>query len=73
MEAEKRNAIHPDKESNAEVIFGSVFNPINLLAQQLMRNNPKFSNFPEASPYARGLRSVAEKIKQQVFDAKNNK
>lgn len=49
------------------------FNPINYLAQYLMRNNPRFSNFSEASPYVRGLRSVGEELKKQLFDLEENR
>lgn len=78
-EAEKRNLIekeandNPDDSGSNYLMPRPTFNPINSLAQYLMRNNPKFSNFPEASPYARGLRSVAEDLKRQVFDLKNNR
>ena len=44
------------------------FNPINYLAQYLMRNNPHYSNFPEASPYARGLRQVYEELRQKILN-----
>ncbi|XP_039261348.2 EF-hand calcium-binding domain-containing protein 5-like isoform X2 [Styela clava] len=80
LEAEKRNLIEKDNIGSESADPGGnyllprpTFNPINSLAQYLMRNNPKFSNFPEASPYARGLRSVAEDLKRQVFDLKNNR
>ena len=49
------------------------FNPINYLAQYLMRNNPRYSNFSEASPYVRGLRKVAEELRLHLFDLDENK
>ncbi|KAK3085117.1 hypothetical protein FSP39_024683 [Pinctada imbricata] len=49
------------------------FNPINYLAQYLMRNNPRYSNFSEASPYVRGLREVSEELKRQLFNIEDNR
>lgn len=49
------------------------FNPINYLAQYLMRNNPRYSNFSEASPYVRGLRKVSEELRDQLFDIEDNR
>ena len=49
------------------------FNPINYLAQYLMRNNPRYSNFSEASPYVRGLRAVTEELRMHLFDLEENK
>lgn len=49
------------------------FNPINFLAQYLLRNNPKYSNFSEASPYVRGLREVAEELRRQLFNIEDNR
>ncbi|XP_069135006.1 EF-hand calcium-binding domain-containing protein 5-like isoform X2 [Argopecten irradians] len=49
------------------------FNPINFLAQYLMRNNPKYCNFSEASPYVRGLREVADDLKKQLFNIEDNR
>ena len=49
------------------------FNPINFLAQYLMRNNPRYSNFSEASPYVRGLREVSEELRRQLFNIEDNR
>lgn len=49
------------------------FNPVNYLAQYLMRNNPRYSNFSEASPYVRGLRQIAEELKAELFDMEDNR
>jgi len=62
IEVEKRNLIDTEEPDRN-------FNPINFLAQYLMRNNPKYSNFSEASPYIRGLRSVAEQLKHELYNA----
>ncbi|XP_072034980.1 EF-hand calcium-binding domain-containing protein 5-like isoform X2 [Amphiura filiformis] len=66
MEVDKRN-LAEEMEVNPN------FNPINYLAQYLMRNNPKYSNFPEASPYIRGLREVTDEIKNHVFSFEDNR
>ncbi|XP_030847373.1 EF-hand calcium-binding domain-containing protein 5 isoform X3 [Strongylocentrotus purpuratus] len=49
------------------------FNPLNYLAQYLMRNNPRYSNFPEASPYIRGMQEVTDELKQYVFSFEDNR
>lgn len=49
------------------------FNPINFLAQYLHRNNPRYSNFLESSPYVRGLRQITEELKTQLFDMEDNR
>ncbi|XP_070572519.1 EF-hand calcium-binding domain-containing protein 5-like isoform X2 [Ptychodera flava] len=65
-EADKRGL--PDKDGP-----DPNFNPINFLAQYLMRNNPRYSNFPEASPYIRGLQDVTEELKKEVFSFEDNR
>ena len=52
---------------------GAEFNPINFLAQYLMRNNPKFAHFTDASPYMRGIRAVADELKASVFAMEENR
>lgn len=49
------------------------FNPINFLAQYLMRNNPRYSNFSEASPYVRSMREVTEDLKKELFNIEDNR
>jgi len=48
------------------------FNPINTLAQYLMRNNPKYSNLLESSPYAKGLKKVVEDLKKEIYSTEEN-
>jgi hypothetical protein len=44
-------------------------NPINLLGQYLMRNNPKYSNFAESSPYMKSLKAIQDQLKGKILDA----
>ena len=48
------------------------FNPINYLAQHLMRNNPKYSNFAEAHPYCRAMHEVSEELKKMAYSVENS-
>ena len=51
----------------------SEFNPINYLGQYLMRNNPQYSNFAEASPYMRGLKQASNELREQVLRLEESK
>ena len=62
-----------DRQDLAEKPLAASFNPVNFLAQYLMRNNPRYSNFSEASPYIRGLREIGEELRKQLFDVEENK
>ena len=58
---------------NSSTLTPGGFNPINYLAQHMMRNNPRYSNFAEASPYMRGLRQIANELREQVSSMEENK
>ena len=49
------------------------FNPINFLAQYLMRNNPKYNNQNETSHYVRSMREVYQELRDQMFEIQGNK
>lgn len=65
--AAERKGLTESNESSPD------FNPLNYLAQYLMRNNPRYSNFPEASPYIRGIREVTDELKMHVFSFEDNR
>ena len=58
MEIDRKGLVEEYSEPN--------FNPINFLAQFLMRNNPKHEPFPEQNPYISGMRKVAVLLSQKV-------
>ena len=49
------------------------FNPVNFIAQHLMRNNPRYSNFAETHPYCRTMREVSEELKKMAYAIDENK
>lgn len=65
-DAQKKNLV----ESNKEDVD---FNPINLLGQYLMRNNPKYNNHNETSAYVRTMREVYQELREQMFAFQENK
>ncbi|XP_041350312.1 EF-hand calcium-binding domain-containing protein 5-like isoform X5 [Gigantopelta aegis] len=63
-----------DARGLAEVeVMDANFNPLNYLAQYLMRNNPRYSNFSEASPYVRSLRDIGVQLRTQLFGIQDNR
>ena len=65
-EANKRNLIQENKNDLN-------YNPINFLAQFLMRNNPKYNNSNETSSYIRTLRQVYQELREQMFAFQENR
>ena len=49
------------------------FNPINYLAQYLLRNNPKYNNQNETSAYVRTMREIYQELRDQMFSMQGNK
>lgn len=49
------------------------FNPVNFIAQYLMRNNPRYSNFAEAHPYCKTMKQVSEELKRIAYSLEGNK
>ncbi len=63
MEAERRGL----SETNE---FDPNFNPINYLAQFLMRNNPRVRHQGDTSAYVTGLRDVTHRLHTQISQSK---
>eukprot|EP01135_Chromosphaera_perkinsii_P003520 Nk52_evm20s246 gene=Nk52_evmTU20s246 len=43
------------------------YDPLQRLAQYLMRNNPRYSNLMQSNPYAKQLKSVATTMKERYY------
>ncbi|VDP53317.1 unnamed protein product [Schistosoma margrebowiei] len=73
-EATRRNLITRDllDETNYRAGLDRNFNPVNRLAEYLMRNNHKHNHFSESSPYVRGLRYTLTKLQQETFIQSGN-
>ncbi|CAH8838436.1 unnamed protein product [Trichobilharzia szidati] len=73
-EACQRNLITNDilDETNYHAGLDRNFNPINRLAEYLMRNNHKYHHFNESSPYVRGLRNTVAKLQNEMFMRSEN-
>lgn len=48
------------------------FNPINFIAQYLMRNNPQYSNFAEAHPYCKTMKQVSDELKKIAYSLESS-
>eukprot|EP00050_Salpingoeca_kvevrii_P022035 m.120202 g.120202 ORF g.120202 m.120202 type:complete len:1250 (-) comp9573_c0_seq1:2186-5935(-) len=64
-DAEKRGALDDPA--------GAAFNPVDFLAQYLMRNNPKYSNFVEAGSYMATMKTAQEQLKVMMYEYHGNK
>lgn len=49
------------------------FNPLNYLAQHLMRNNPRYNHSIDNSPYMKGLNEVRSELRQLVAKLRHSK
>ncbi|CAF0711900.1 unnamed protein product [Brachionus calyciflorus] len=66
IEAQKKKLID-NNETDAN------FNPINRLAQFLIRNNPRHNSNNETSPYVRTTREVYQQLRDQLYILQKNK
>uniref|UniRef100_A0A3Q0KQZ2 EF-hand domain-containing protein n=1 Tax=Schistosoma mansoni TaxID=6183 RepID=A0A3Q0KQZ2_SCHMA len=73
-EATRRNLITLDvlDETSYRAGLDRNFNPVNRLAEYLMRNNHKHNHFNESSPYVRGLRYTLAKLQNEMFMQSGN-
>ncbi|XP_039613110.1 EF-hand calcium-binding domain-containing protein 5-like [Polypterus senegalus] len=75
-EAEKRKLLEMgsvDTEVAGRKEPRQTFDPLNYLAQYLMRNNPRHCFLNPGGPYAQGLKQVVQELKQGVVDEENNR
>ncbi|CAH8508124.1 unnamed protein product [Schistosoma bovis] len=73
-EATRRNLITRDllDETSYRAGLDRNFNPVNRLAEYLMRNNHKHNHFSESLPYVRGLRYTLTMLQQEMFIQSGN-
>ncbi|ORX38108.1 hypothetical protein BCR36DRAFT_340228 [Piromyces finnis] len=83
MEIDRRKIIENDEKPSEFVVERDhnaiprdvPFDSINWLAQYLYRNNPKYSNFTDATstPYLKSIKSVLTTLKAKLFEMDVNK
>ncbi|KAJ1186093.1 hypothetical protein NDU88_002877 [Pleurodeles waltl] len=66
-EVEKRHLLDPPGTTSP------TFNPVNFLAETLMRNNPQFVGGQKTTAYARGLKQAVKDLKSKVFELEFNR
>lgn len=65
-EAQRRELVAANRRHND-------FNPLNFLAQFLMRNNPRYNNHNESSPYVKTMRELFDELREQIFFIQGNR
>lgn len=71
QQAEKRELVDADNLGSQDA--HPPFSPVTYLAQYLMRNNPKFSNFGAAGTYAQSMHVVQEELRDRMYTVSGNR